>query len=78
MAQPTSLPHFVRVGGLHINLDSGDVMGNGTRTRLQVQSLELLKALLEHPGPWWRARSFGSACGRTTPLSISTMASMPR
>jgi len=50
MHQPTPLSRRVRVGGLQIDLDSGEVTGNGARVRLQVQSLELLKALLERPG----------------------------
>ena len=40
----------MRVGEFHVDLDSGEIIGNGTRVRLQGQSLELLKALLERPG----------------------------
>jgi Tol biopolymer transport system component/DNA-binding winged helix-turn-helix (wHTH) protein len=40
----------VRVGEFHLDLDSGELVSNDTRVRLQVQSLELLKALLERPG----------------------------
>jgi Tol biopolymer transport system component/DNA-binding winged helix-turn-helix (wHTH) protein len=50
MADPASSPHRVRVGEFHVDLDSGEIISNGTRVRLQGQSLELLKALLERPG----------------------------
>ena len=40
----------VRVGGLDLDLESGELVRDGARVRLQVQSLELLKALLERPG----------------------------
>ena len=40
----------VRVGGLDLDLESGELVRDGARLRLQVQSLELLKALLERPG----------------------------
>ena len=50
MAHPASSPHRVRVGEFHVDLDSGEIISNGTRVRLQGQSLELLKALLERPG----------------------------
>ena len=43
-------PHRVRVGEWQVDLESGDLTGNGTHVRLQVQSLELLKALLERRG----------------------------
>ncbi len=39
-----------RVGAFAVDLESGEVVGADTRVRLQVQSLELLKALLERPG----------------------------
>ena len=50
MTDSASPPHRVRLGELHVDLDSGEIVGNGTRVRLQGQSLELLKALLERPG----------------------------
>jgi eukaryotic-like serine/threonine-protein kinase len=50
MAQPRVSPRRVRVGDFSLDLDSGELVSNGTRVRLQVQSLELLKALLERPG----------------------------
>src|SRR5918994_6689629 len=50
MAQPTASSRRVRVGEFYLDLDSGELVSNGTRVRLQVQSLELLKALLERPG----------------------------
>jgi eukaryotic-like serine/threonine-protein kinase len=50
MAQPSVSPRRVRVGDFDVDLDSGELVRNGTRVRLQVQSLELLKALLERPG----------------------------
>ena len=40
----------VRIGDFELDLDSGELVRDGTRVRLQVQSLELLKALLERPG----------------------------
>ena len=50
MAQPVPSAHRVHVGDFQVDLRSGDVIGAGRRARLQVQSLELLKALLEQPG----------------------------
>ncbi len=50
MAQPVLSAHRVHVGDFQVDLRSGDVIGAGRRARLQVQSLELLKALLEQPG----------------------------
>ena len=50
MAQPVPSAHRVLVGDFQVDLRSGDVIGAGRRARLQVQSLELLKALLEQPG----------------------------
>ena len=50
MALHTSSTRRVRVGAFHVDLESGELLNNGTRVRLQVQSLELLKALLERPG----------------------------
>lgn len=50
MTEPATSPHRVRVGDFQIDLDSGEVVNGGTRGRLQLQSLELLKALLECPG----------------------------
>jgi DNA-binding winged helix-turn-helix (wHTH) protein len=50
MVDPAASPHRVRVGEFHVDLDSGEIISNGTRVRLQGQSLELLKALLERPG----------------------------
>ena len=50
MAHPASAVRRAQVGEFHLDLDSGELVGNGTRVRLQVQSLELLKALLEQPG----------------------------
>ena len=40
----------VRLGAFDVNLDSGELVGPGTRARLQGQSLELLEALLDRPG----------------------------
>jgi Tol biopolymer transport system component/DNA-binding winged helix-turn-helix (wHTH) protein len=40
----------VRLGEFVLDLDSGELVRGDTRVRLQVQSLELLKALLEQPG----------------------------
>ncbi len=50
MAQPSVSPRRVRVGEFYLDLDSGELVSSRTRTRLQVQSLELLRALLERPG----------------------------
>ena len=50
MPSPNPAPHRVRVGEFHVDLASGELTSNGTRVRLQVQSLELLKALLDRPG----------------------------
>src|SRR5262245_3852467 len=49
MTDPFSA-HRVRLGDFHLDLDSGELVKDGVRMRLQVQSLELLKALLERPG----------------------------
>jgi Tol biopolymer transport system component/DNA-binding winged helix-turn-helix (wHTH) protein len=50
MADTDSSPHRVRVGEFQVDLDSGEIISNGTRVRLQGQPLELLKALVERPG----------------------------
>lgn len=50
MAEGSSARDRVRIGDLLIDLATGEVLNNGTRARLQVQSLELLKALLERRG----------------------------
>lgn len=50
MAESASSPHRVRVADLEVDLDSGEILRNGARVRLQGQSLELLKALLDSPG----------------------------
>ena len=47
---PPPSPHRVRLGEFELNVESGELSGNGTRVRLQIQSFELLKALLERPG----------------------------
>jgi DNA-binding winged helix-turn-helix (wHTH) protein len=49
MTKPT-VPRRVRLGEFQLDVDAGELFGNGTSVRLQVQSLELLKALLERPG----------------------------
>src|SRR6476469_10832613 len=49
MTRPDS-PHRVRLGEFQLYVESGELSGNGTRVRLQIQSFELLKALLERPG----------------------------
>ena len=45
-----NFPHRVRLGEFELDVESGELWGNGTRVRLQIQSFELLKALLERPG----------------------------
>src|SRR5262245_11661071 len=50
MASSDPAPRHVRLGEWHVDLESGDLTGNGNHVRLQVQSLELLKALLERRG----------------------------
>jgi eukaryotic-like serine/threonine-protein kinase len=50
MADTDSSPHRVRVGEFQVDLDSGEIISNGTRVRLQGQPLQLLKALVERPG----------------------------
>ena len=42
--------HRVRLGEFQLDVDTGELSGRGTRVLLQVQSFELLKALLERPG----------------------------
>ena len=49
MTRP-NFPHRVRLGEFQLDVESGELSGNGTRVRLQIQSFELLKALLERPG----------------------------
>src|SRR5262245_48529075 len=50
MSQDRRAGSRVRVGEFEIDLDSGEFVGGGDGVRLQVQSLALLKALLERPG----------------------------
>ena len=50
MSQLSTVGSRVRIGEFEIDLDSGEFVDNGARVRLQVQSLALLKALLERPG----------------------------
>jgi Tol biopolymer transport system component/DNA-binding winged helix-turn-helix (wHTH) protein len=50
MVNPMPSARRARLGEFHLDLDSGELFGNGTPVRLQVQSLELLKALMERPG----------------------------
>ena len=50
MEHPAPAGRSVTIGDFHLDLDSGELLRDGTRVRLQVQSLELLKALLERPG----------------------------
>ena len=45
-----SASRSVKMGEFQLDLASGELVRNGSRVRLQVQSLELLKALLERPG----------------------------
>jgi DNA-binding winged helix-turn-helix (wHTH) protein/Tol biopolymer transport system component len=49
MTKP-ALSQRVRLGEFQLDFDAGELIGNGSRIRLQVQSLELLRALLERPG----------------------------
>ena len=49
MAPPVP-PRRVRLGEFQLDVESGELSGNGTHVRLQIQSFELLKALLERPG----------------------------
>ena len=49
MTRP-AFPHRVQLGEFQLDVESGELSGNGTRVRLQIQSFELLKALLERPG----------------------------
>jgi Tol biopolymer transport system component/DNA-binding winged helix-turn-helix (wHTH) protein len=50
MTTVPSPTHHVRLGEFVLDLDSGELVRGDERVRLQVQSLELLKALLEQPG----------------------------
>ncbi len=45
-----TLKQKVRFGPFEVNLDTGELSKNGTRLKLQSQQLQILTALIEHPG----------------------------
>ncbi len=50
MHEPASPARHVRFGAFELNLRSGELHKGRTRLRVPDQSIEILKALLEHPG----------------------------
>ena len=50
MHEPASPARHVRFGAFELNIGSGELYKGRTRLRVPDQSIEILKALLEHPG----------------------------
>jgi DNA-binding winged helix-turn-helix (wHTH) protein/tetratricopeptide (TPR) repeat protein len=46
----SSQPHLKRFGGFELDLLTGELSRDGTKSRLQGQPLQLLELLLQHPG----------------------------
>lgn len=50
MHDPTVPPRHVNFGPFELDVRSGELRKGGTRLKVPDQSIEILKALVEHPG----------------------------